>query len=102
MCSKTRCRQCKKGKVTGAKPELGPCFTHGQYMEWKKKKKMKRVPVVDLGECTDCDSCIELCPGFFKRNKDTGFIEVTECLEYPEDVIDEAISVCPADCIAWE
>ena len=63
---------------------------------------MKKIPVVDLGECTDCDSCIELCPEVFRKNVDTGFLEVIDLKEYPEDEIEEVISLCPAECITWE
>ena len=63
---------------------------------------MKRFPIIDLGRCTDCESCLEICPSVFKRNMETGFIEVSDLSEYPEMCVDEAISFCPADCIAWE
>jgi len=62
---------------------------------------MKKIPAIDLSQCTDCDSCLEICPAVFKRNPDTGLIEVAELSEYPEEV-NEAISLCPADCISWE
>ena len=63
---------------------------------------MKRVPVIDLSGCTDCESCLEVCPSVFRRNEETGFIEVIILAEYPENEVDEAISICPADCISWE
>ena len=63
---------------------------------------MTKVPVVDLYECTDCDGCIEVCPQIFRRNESMGYIEVTECEKYPEETIQEAIKMCPADCIGWE
>jgi ferredoxin len=63
---------------------------------------MKKVPVIDLGNCTDCESCLEICPHIFKRNKETGLIEVIDLPEYPEEDILEAISVCPAECISLE
>ena len=63
---------------------------------------MKRFPVIDLGQCNDCESCMEVCPTVFKRNADTGQIEVLDLSEYPEECIDEAVSLCPADCITWE
>jgi ferredoxin len=67
-----------------------------------KKKTSRKVPVIDLSRCTDCESCIEICPAVFKRNDETGIIEVVELPEYPEDDVHEAMSVCPADCIMWE
>ena len=63
---------------------------------------MKKIPVVDLGECNDCNSCIDVCPEVFRKNRDTGLLEVIDLKEYPEDEIMEAISLCPADCITWE
>jgi ferredoxin len=60
-----------------------------------------KVPVIDLGECVDCEACLDLCPKAFRRN-DTGYIEVIDLEEYPEEEVEEAIKNCPADCIAWE
>ena len=62
---------------------------------------MSRTPVIDLRRCTDCDSCVEICPMVFIRNEETGIIEVAELQKYPEDDVREAINMCPADCIAW-
>ncbi|NIR18058.1 MAG: ferredoxin, partial [Desulfobacterales bacterium] len=50
---------------------------------------MKKVPVIDLGECTDCESCLELCPHVFRRNEETGQIEVIDLSEYPENEVQE-------------
>ena len=63
---------------------------------------MKKIPRIDISECTDCESCLELCPSVFKKNKETGLIEVADLSEYPEDDIEEAMSMCPADCISLE
>ena len=60
-----------------------------------------KIPVIDLGECVDCDACIEVCPAVFTRN-DAGYIEVIELPEYLEEELEEAIKNCPADCITWE
>ena len=62
---------------------------------------MRRPPVIDLAECTDCESCLALCPGLFKRNEDTGHIEVVEVSEYPEEQIREVMSMCPGKCIEF-
>jgi ferredoxin len=64
-------------------------------------RQIVKVPVIDLGECVDCDACIEVCSAVFRRN-DAGFIEVVELQEYPEEEVEEAIKNCPADCIVWE
>ena len=63
---------------------------------------MEKIPVIDLSECTDCDSCLELCPTVFKRNEATGHIEVIDLTEFPEEDVQKAIRMCPADCIRWE
>lgn len=62
---------------------------------------MMRRPNVDISQCTLCEGCIELCPEVFSQNA-AGYIEVADLDQYPEDAIDEAISMCPADCIFWE
>ena len=63
---------------------------------------MGKRPVIDIGSCNDCESCLELCPKIFKRNEETGLIEVVDISEYPDAMVQEAISMCPNDCIAWE
>jgi ferredoxin len=63
---------------------------------------MRKIPVIDMRECTDCESCLELCPHVFKKNKETGAIEVVDLDEYPEEEVEEAMRMCPADCITWE
>ena len=68
----------------------------------KKNVVMKKIPVIDIGKCTDCESCLEMCPEVFRRNRETGFIEVTDLPHYPEELVDQVISICPADCISWE
>ncbi len=77
------------------------------YHSWRvskveSKEKMRLTPVIDFSECTDCGSCLEVCPEVFVKKSETGYIEVVYFQEYPEDCVQEAISVCPADCIAWE
>ena len=63
---------------------------------------MGKIPVIDMSECTDCGSCLEICPTVFIKNKELGHIEVIDLPEYPEDEVREAIGICPADCITWE
>jgi ferredoxin len=62
---------------------------------------MKR-PVVDIGACSMCMGCVELCPEVFRLNENTGYIEVIDLPAYPQQCVDEAIKYCPQDCIAWE
>ena len=61
---------------------------------------MKR-PVVELSDCIRCEVCRECCAKVFRMN-DSGFVEVANLSEYPEDEVNEAIKNCPADCIGWE
>lgn len=63
---------------------------------------MSRVPEVNLSECRDCDSCVTVSPGVFRRNADTGCIEVVALSDYPIEEIQEAITMCPTRCIHWQ
>lgn len=63
---------------------------------------MKKVPVIDLGPCTDCEGCISVCPAVFQRNEATGRIEVIAMECYPVEEVNETIKNCPKDCISWE
>lgn len=60
-----------------------------------------KVPVIDIGECDDCEACLDLCPSVFRKN-DTGYIEVVELPEYPEKEVEECIKNCRCQCISWE
>lgn len=63
---------------------------------------MKKVPSLDVGECSGCESCLEVCPQVFRRNLQTGLIEVMDVEDYSEEEVLEAIKLCPADCIHLE
>lgn len=60
-----------------------------------------KIPVVDIGTCTLCMGCVEVCPEVF-RLIDAGYIEVVDMAAYPEAAVNEAIKYCPVDCIGWE
>ena len=60
-----------------------------------------KVPVIDIGACTLCMGCVEVCPEVFQQT-DAGYIEVIELETYPEEAVNEAIKYCPEDCIDWE
>ncbi len=62
---------------------------------------MKR-PAVDIGTCSQCMGCVELCPEAFRLNESNGYIEVIDLSGYPQACVDEAIKYCPQDCIEWE
>jgi len=132
MCAESRCIKCREGGHPKKAPELGTGFTHGEYLRWRQKKQeavlkknihedtkrrnaglrpclmtkknvpKKRAPVIDLSRCTDCESCLAICPSVFRKNEETGFIEVIELNDYPEQEVHEAVAICPADCITWE
>jgi ferredoxin len=60
-----------------------------------------RIPALDLGGCTRCDSCVALCPEVFRLNPETHMIEVVDLPVYPKERVDEVIVMCPASCISW-
>ncbi len=61
-----------------------------------------KIPVIDLGLCTECEGCLVVCPVVFQFNQATDMIEVVDLEVYAEDCVNEAIKTCPADCITWE
>ncbi len=61
----------------------------------------RKRPAVDHGECNLCEGCITVCPSVFFMNE-LGFVDVVNMEEYPEAEVDEAIMMCPEDCISWE
>ncbi len=60
-----------------------------------------RRPEIDLGACNRCGACIEVCPAVFSQN-DLGYIDVADLESYPEAEVNEAIALCPEDCISWQ
>lgn len=65
------------------------------------EKSMQRYPSIDLGRCSYCLGCIEIAPSVFRYNPDTALMEVIELVDYPGDLVEEAIKNCPEDCICW-
>lgn len=120
LCSESRCRLCRGERCNRGANELGSSFTYGEYLDWKNKRargtgepaatpeadvareRCKRTPVMDRSGCTDCESCLSLLPDIFKRNPDTGCIEIEDLLDYPETEIEQVMSMCPGDCITWQ
>ncbi|MFC1884190.1 ferredoxin [Thermodesulfobacteriota bacterium] len=103
MCSESRCQLCRKGSHGSDCAGLSHAFTYGQYVEWKKAmKKTAGKPVIDVSSCSDCESCLSVSPAVFRRNEETGLIEVVEMEEYPADEIQEAVNCCPENCIELE
>lgn len=60
-----------------------------------------KIPTIDLSLCTLCELCTDGSPSVFKLNE-SGYIEVADLSEYPEDEVDSVIKNCPADCVSWE
>jgi len=67
----------------------------------RNKGRLMKIPLIDLGECIDCEACIELCPTVFRKNE-AGYIETIELGEYPKQELEEIIMNCPGQCITWE
>jgi len=63
---------------------------------------MGKIVVLDQDECIGCESCVGICPEVFQFNADTGKAEVILAEGGPEDLVDESIASCPAQCIRWE
>jgi ferredoxin len=102
VCSEDRCRLCRKESPKDTEWELGRGFTFGAYLEWKERRRMRRTLNLDLSECTDCESCLSLCPSVFRRNEQTGLIEIDDAVQFSEEELQQVMSMCPADCIQWE
>lgn len=71
---------------------------------WLKKGKneMGKKIYIHEEECIGCGSCEEICPEVFKLNEDTDKAEVIKPEGGPEDLIEEAMTTCPVECIHWE
>lgn len=63
---------------------------------------MARSVYVDEDECIGCESCVEIAPDVFTFNETTGKASVVNPDGAAEDVIQDAIDTCPAQCIHWE
>lgn len=60
---------------------------------------MREAPSVNFKACTDCGSCLEVAPGVFARNPETGELMVVEREDYPDEEVAAAVNICPVDCI---
>jgi ferredoxin len=63
---------------------------------------MTRIPRVDKDSCTSCELCVTNLPEVFRLDEDG----LAECYNpqgaSEEQIEEEAIEVCPAECIHWE
>lgn len=62
---------------------------------------MDRVVYVDTVECTGCEYCADTLPEVFQMN-DVGSSNVFDPNGAEEDLIQEIIDNCPAECIHWK
>lgn len=63
---------------------------------------MARQVEIELGDCSGCESCVEICPDVFAFNDTLGKAEVIKAEGGDEKAIEEAIASCPAGCITFE
>jgi len=56
---------------------------------------------VDHVSCIGCGACAELCPDVFAMDDRTGKARVIIFEAIDKGCIEEAIAICPAECISW-
>ncbi len=62
---------------------------------------MARHVEIDVDECVGCEACVEVCPGVFAMGPGD-IAQVINPEGGTEEEINEAIEICPANCISWE
>jgi ferredoxin len=68
----------------------------------QRRVRMKRKVILDEDCCIGCGSCAELCPDVFEMDEEAEKARVILPEGGDEKCIEEAITACPAECIAWE
>jgi ferredoxin len=63
---------------------------------------MARIPVIETDDCVGCGSCVEICPEVFVLNESIEKAQVINPEGSSEEKIDEAITICPVNCLHWE
>ena len=57
---------------------------------------------LDNQNCIECGACAELCPDVFEMDDRTGKALVIVFEITDKSRIEEAIAICPAECIFWK
>ncbi len=57
---------------------------------------------VDNVECIGCGACADLCPEVFELDERAGKARVATFDMSDRECIEEAIAICPVQCIYWE
>ncbi len=60
----------------------------------------EKIPVIDEEACIGCGACEEICPEVFRSNESLGFAMVINPSGADPGKIEEAIEVCPVNCIS--
>ena len=63
---------------------------------------MARTVYIVEQDCQGCGLCEDICPEVFRLNEQTKVAEVFKPAGGPEDLIQQAVDSCPAECIYWE
>ena len=58
--------------------------------------------IIDTEACIGCEGCVETCPSMFGFDKYEGKAFVMEGADQDAECVDEAISLCPVQCISRE
>jgi len=62
---------------------------------------MSRLVTVDIDVCIGCEACVEACPEVFSMGPGN-LAQVYNPEGAPEGKIEEAMEMCPVNCILWE
>ncbi|WP_028575425.1 ferredoxin [Desulfonatronovibrio hydrogenovorans] len=62
---------------------------------------MSRKVAIDVDECIGCGTCESICPEVFSLDEESGKSQIIKAEGGPQELIQEAIDSCPAQCISW-
>jgi ferredoxin len=63
---------------------------------------MESLPVIETEDCVGCGSCVDICPEVFILNESIEKAQVVNPEGCDQEKINEAIEICPVNCIHWE